>query len=200
MRSSTPPGWEKPEPFSSASPTRKEQVVLNHQCQTQSLTHKTSWAFEERSLWPAISLQLRDTKKQAYSSARGLQTEKPHTHQNRSPLSPSAQPAHVYPRAMQYWLPLPLKTFLQVQANTSRYTPRTKTAFSTAKTAPSTIRFWEAASKWRSQEERIPTVGLSAKRTIRKGNTHQERKAQTSELPVLCASQYHRIKLRESWG
>lgn len=128
-------------------------------------------------------------KKQAYSSARGLRIDEPHTHQNRSPLC-----------AIQYCLPLPQKTFLQVQANTSRYTPRTKTAFSTAKTAPSTIRFWEAASKWRSQEERIPTVGLSAKRTIRKGNTHQERKAQTSELPVLCASQYHRIKLRESWG
>lgn len=37
----------------------------------------------------------------------------------------------------------------------------TNTALRTANTAPSTMRFWEAASRWRSQEERIPTVGLS---------------------------------------
>ena len=39
--------------------------------------------------------------------------------------------------------------------------PSTNTALRTANTAPSTMRFWEAASRWRSQEERIPTVGLS---------------------------------------
>lgn len=40
--------------------------------------------------------------------------------------------------------------------------PSTNTALRTANTAPSTMRFWEAASRWRSQEDRIPTVGLSA--------------------------------------
>lgn len=39
--------------------------------------------------------------------------------------------------------------------------PSTNTALRTANTAPSTMRFWDAASRWRSQEERMPTVGLS---------------------------------------
>lgn len=41
--------------------------------------------------------------------------------------------------------------------------PSTNTALRTANTAPSTMRFWEAASRWRSQEDRIPTVGLSVR-------------------------------------
>lgn len=43
--------------------------------------------------------------------------------------------------------------------------PSTNTALRTANTAPSTMRFWEAASRWRSQEDRIPTVGLSARKS-----------------------------------
>lgn len=42
----------------------------------------------------------------------------------------------------------------------SSASPSTNTALRTANTAPSTMRFWEAASRWRSQEDRIPTVGL----------------------------------------
>lgn len=36
-----------------------------------------------------------------------------------------------------------------------------KTAFKTANTAPTTMLFWEAANKWRSHDDLMPTVALS---------------------------------------
>lgn len=42
-----------------------------------------------------------------------------------------------------------------------RISPSMKTAFRTANTAPTTMLFWDAASKWRSQDDLMPTVALS---------------------------------------
>lgn len=47
--------------------------------------------------------------------------------------------------------------------NMQRFLPSIKTALRTANTAPTTMLFWEAARRWRSQDDRIPTEDLSAK-------------------------------------
>lgn len=39
--------------------------------------------------------------------------------------------------------------------------PSIKTALRTANTAPTTMLFWEAARRWRSQDDRMPTGDLS---------------------------------------
>lgn len=61
-----------------------------------------------------LSLQLRDTK-HVYSSTKGLQAS--HISTKTDLLWPSVQPTH----AIQCLSPTPLKTFLQVQANTGTH-------------------------------------------------------------------------------
>lgn len=137
--SSVPPVTVKPEPFSSASPVvhRREigrgeiRILCGDPPQTHRSSNSPSPALWNRNILPSLLSSLKVRE----------------TTFRRETVLCSLAGTPPYTHFWHHYLPTPI--------------PSTNTALRTANTAPSTMRFWEAASRWRSQEERIPTVGLS---------------------------------------